>query len=75
MVFLKDFFKKVDFEKNQQTTKKHAKLPRRQGVKGLRVFRQAHWDFGTGYLLHNSKVILKHAHADPELGTWGPDPP
>ena len=27
MVFLKEFFKKVDFEKNQQTTRKHAKFP------------------------------------------------
>ena len=29
MVFLKDFFfEKVDFQKNLQTTKKHAKFPR-----------------------------------------------
>ena len=33
MVFLKDFFEKVDFEKCQQTTKKHAKLPSIQRVK------------------------------------------
>ena len=33
MVFLKEFFKKIDFEKNQQTTKKHEKLPSRQRVK------------------------------------------
>ena len=33
MVFLKEFFEKVDFEKNQQTKKKHAKLPSRQRVK------------------------------------------
>ena len=26
MVFLKEFFEKVDFEKNQQTTKKHEKF-------------------------------------------------
>ena len=26
MVFMKEFFEKVDFEKNQQTTKKHEKL-------------------------------------------------
>ena len=32
-IFLKEFFKKVNFEKNQQTTKKHAKLPSRQKVK------------------------------------------
>ena len=30
MVFLKEFFEKVDFEKNQQTTKMHAKLLSRQ---------------------------------------------
>ena len=27
LVFLKEFFFKIDFEKNQQTTKMHAKLP------------------------------------------------
>ena len=27
MVFLKEFFEKVDFEKNQQTTKKHENFP------------------------------------------------
>ena len=32
MVFLKKCFEKIDFEKNQQPTKKHAKLPSRQGV-------------------------------------------
>ena len=31
--YLKEFFQKIDFEKNQQTTKKHAKLPSRQSVK------------------------------------------
>ena len=30
MIFLKDFIEKVDFEKNQQTIKKHEKLPSRQ---------------------------------------------
>ena len=33
MEFMKEFFEKVDFEKNQQMTKKHEKLPRRQYVK------------------------------------------
>ena len=32
VVFLKEFFKKVDFEKKMQTTKKHAKLPSRQRI-------------------------------------------
>ena len=32
MVFLKEFFEKVDFEKIQQTTKKHAELPKMQRV-------------------------------------------
>ena len=31
-IFLKEFFEKVDFEKNQQTAKKHTKLPSRQRV-------------------------------------------
>ena len=30
--FLKEFFEKVDFEKKQQPTKKHAKLPSRHGL-------------------------------------------
>ena len=30
MVFLKEFFEKVDFEKNQQTTKKYVKSPSMQ---------------------------------------------
>ena len=30
MVILKELFEKVDFEKNQQTTKKHGKLNSRQ---------------------------------------------
>ena len=33
MVFLKEFFKQVDFEKNQQTTNKHEKFLRGQRVK------------------------------------------
>ena len=32
MAFLKEFFEKDDFEKNQQTTKKHEKFPRGKGV-------------------------------------------
>ena len=36
MVFLKEFFKKVDFfKKKKKTTKKHAKLPCRQSVNSL----------------------------------------
>ena len=33
MVFLKEVFEKVDFEKTQQTTKKHEKFPKAQRVK------------------------------------------
>ena len=32
MVFLKDFFEKVDFEKKKQTTEIHEKLPSMQRV-------------------------------------------
>ena len=35
MVFLKEFLEKVDFEKNQQTTKKHDIFLRGQRVKTL----------------------------------------
>ena len=34
IVYLKEFFEKIDFEKNQQTTKKREKFPRGQRVKG-----------------------------------------
>ena len=37
MVFLKEFFEKVDFEKNQQTTTKHEKFPRGQRFKGTSI--------------------------------------
>ena len=33
-VFLKEFFERVDFAKNQEMTKKHEILSRRQRVKG-----------------------------------------
>ena len=33
IVILKEFLKEVDFEINQQTTKKHLKFPSRQRVK------------------------------------------
>ena len=32
MVFIKDFFEKIHFDKNQQTTKRHEKFPRGQIV-------------------------------------------
>ena len=36
MVFLKEFYEKVDFEKkNQQMTKQHAKLPSRQRLAAI----------------------------------------
>ena len=36
MVFMNEYFEKVDFEKkNQQTTKKHEKLPSRQKDKAI----------------------------------------
>ena len=31
MIFLKEFFEKDDFEKNQKTTNKHSKIPRGRG--------------------------------------------
>ena len=37
MVFMKEFFENIDFEKNQQTTKKHEKFPRGQRVTKLTV--------------------------------------
>ena len=52
MVFLKEFFKKVDFEKNLQTTKKHPKLPSRQRAKLL----------FTVNILKFDKLIYLHSH-------------
>ena len=45
MVFLKEFFKKVDIEKNQQTTtkKKHKKFPRMQRVVSLLAYLVSLW--------------------------------
>ena len=34
MVFLKEFFKNIDFEKNEEMAKNHEKLPSRQRVRG-----------------------------------------
>ena len=35
---MKEFFEKVDFEKNQQTTNKHEKFPRGQKVNKILLF-------------------------------------
>ena len=51
MAFLKEFFQNVDFEKNQQTTKKHANFHSRQRVKyvlslyfsSIGLFRKFHY--------------------------------
>ena len=40
MVFLKEFFEKVDFEKNQQASKTHTKLLSMQSVKDDRLVKQ-----------------------------------
>ena len=37
MIFLQEFLEKVDFEKNQQTTKKHEKFPKGQRVKATYI--------------------------------------
>ena len=54
MVFQKEFFKKVDFEKNQQTTIKHAKLPRMQSVNLPCMF----WNDGTVFCKNTSGMFL-----------------
>ena len=38
---MREFFEKVDFEKNLQTTKKHAKLPSRLRVNAVNF---AYWE-------------------------------
>ena len=45
MAFLKEFYEKVYFEKNQQTTKRHAKLPSRQSVNEVHFMFIAHASF------------------------------
>ena len=44
MVFLKEFFKIVDFEQTQQTTKKHAKFPM-GGREFMRDYNSDSYDF------------------------------
>ena len=62
MVFLKEFFEKVDFEKNQQTTKKHEKLPRMQTVKS--AYTAIQWGYMSKFLSDNSSnsflCVLQH---------------
>ena len=58
MVFLKEFFEKVDFEKkNQQTTKKLAKLPNRQRVKN---------DYINPYHVKSSYIFCFENIVDPD---------
>ena len=61
MVFLKEIFEKVYFEKKSaDNKKKHAKLPSRQRVKNIVVFR-----FFPGYNLvnYNKTKSLKYEKA------------
>ena len=72
IVFLKEFFWKINFEKNQQTTKKHEKLPSMQWVKLLNDLSwiepvgQNHWSKGLTIILvqfvSSSSVILRQTH-------------
>ena len=64
-VFLKEFLRKINFEKNQQTTKKHEKLPSMQWVQVQRNFHWRTWQF----LLPKN---LLHAHAVLILKVWVP---
>ena len=57
MVFLKEFFEKVDFEKKEQMTKKHEKLPSRQRVKTIFFTRRHEW-----------KLILEFKENDKHSG-------
>ena len=62
MVFLKEFFKKDDFEKNQQTTKKHAKLPSMQRVTcNLGCLKVKFKDLfkSENFCFRNNRVILR----------------
>ena len=38
MVFLKEFFEQIEFEKKSADDKKHEKLPRRQRINEIRLF-------------------------------------
>ena len=65
MVFLKEFFDKVDFEKNQQMTKKHAKLSSRQRDKACPFDSQHKLQMGM-YVHQRFKIILHICTVLPE---------
>ena len=72
MIFLKEFFQKINFEKNQQTTKKHENLPSMQMPPILAT--------GQGRQLGIAKIFVKtditlsfkvlHVDAQADLSGW-----
>ena len=58
MEHLKEFFKKVDFEKNRQTTNRHEKLPRRQSALILILLDIIYWYPGLKLRVRNENLIF-----------------
>ena len=80
MVFLQEIFEKVDFEKNQQKTKKKEKLPRRQRAKHTQRFLLVvnihctdHTCFFHALIFAGSRVncLNKTSHVCVQMAYWG----
>ena len=68
MVFLKEFFEKVDFEKNQQTTNKYEKFPSRQRVnEGNQVYTTQHIFLFSGLSYRKGLTLLDSTSDEPLL--------
>ena len=67
MVFLKEFFKIIDFEKNQQTTQKHEKLPSMQ--KGNMAYHLRHQCLEQGSVEFPLSVYIWARRMEPVLNT------
>ena len=65
MAFLKEFFEKVVFEKNKQTTKTHTKVPRMQIVEDNILIADIQGDclhFYNLYLGNQRNILLSFRH-------------
>ena len=80
MVFPKEFFKKVDFEKNLQVTRRHAKLPSMQRVNTIFIWAGSILDFwaslATWYTkqqkkrMFNYMCVFSHLLKNPMPNIW-----
>ena len=71
MVFLKEFFIKIDVEKNQQTTKMYAKLPSRRRVNKNHVFLYRSPTMAGGLFAADRKYFFEIGAYDDGMDVWG----